>query len=195
MLIGGERGFEIYIGNSPDYTQNTLCSGGPWLVNSAIQTGNAHWSWDGGFEAWCELTGAYVSLMRDPDAATIEPDVRICHVGFLSDNARIGDVPEIEEVEEVEVPEEVDTDLFEEAQLLFKTQFPQFLIILEEETTIVELGFIADPLYSYLSLVADFGHASGFCEFDPSTGTITLEPNIGSEGTYELQLTLTDGSK
>ena len=94
MLVGGEGGFEIYIGNSPDYTQNTLCSGGPWLVTSESKTKTEdHWEWDGGFEAWCSLIGAYVTLVRDSAASAIEPDIRICHVGFLSDSDRIGNLP------------------------------------------------------------------------------------------------------
>ena len=64
MLFGG---FEVHIGNDPDYNSNAKCAGGPFLECNDCVT--SHNSWAGGFEAECNLEGEYVSLVRDPDSA------------------------------------------------------------------------------------------------------------------------------
>ena len=54
--------FEIYVGNDPDYNNNVKCAGGPYLpFDSGF---NDYETWPGGFEAWCNLEGEYVTILR-----------------------------------------------------------------------------------------------------------------------------------
>ena len=63
------QNFEIYIGNDPDYLQNSKCPGGPFMKvgdpksYSAAQLGTPSnpigqtTMWNYGVEAWCNLEG------------------------------------------------------------------------------------------------------------------------------------------
>ncbi len=66
----------IYIGDSEDYTKNTLCDGSPFLKlyddESYVGRGgtfkydpNIYNENRGGFEAWCNLHGKYTFLVTD----------------------------------------------------------------------------------------------------------------------------------
>ena len=79
MLVGG---FEVHIGLNSDYSENSKCAGGPYLVcNGCIRDAD---TWPGGFEAWCGLKGEYVSIVRDSSAGHLEDDVRICTLGIIA---------------------------------------------------------------------------------------------------------------
>ena len=58
MLMGP---FDAYVGSDPDYTKNTICPGGPWLVCDPgpcnYNTHNSERHWAGGFETFCNLEG------------------------------------------------------------------------------------------------------------------------------------------
>ena len=45
-----------------------------------------------------------------------------------------------------------------------------------------------------VELIEDFGKAVDFASFDDRTGEIIIEPELEHVGTYEMKLTLTDGS-
>ena len=45
-----------------------------------------------------------------------------------------------------------------------------------------------------VELIEDFGKAGDFASFDDRTGEIIIEPDLEHVGTYEMKLTLTDGS-
>ena len=53
-------------------------------------------------------------------------------------------------------------------------------------------------IYDYkdeVELIEDFGKASDFTSFDDRTGEIVIEPDSDHVGTYEMKLTLSDGSE
>ena len=53
-------------------------------------------------------------------------------------------------------------------------------------------------IYDYkdeVELIEDFGKAGDFTSFDDRTGEIVIEPDSDHVGTYEMKLTLTDGSE
>ena len=46
-----------------------------------------------------------------------------------------------------------------------------------------------------VELIEDFGKARDFTSFNDKTGEILIEPDSDHVGSYELKLTLTDGSE
>ena len=71
--------FSLYVGYSPDYTQNTPCSASPYIpaddptygryykkYTTFLQSTGSNWP--NGVEAWCNLPGNYVTFVREADA-------------------------------------------------------------------------------------------------------------------------------
>ena len=67
------QNYEIYIGNNSDYTQNSKCAGGPFMLTD--DAANYHtWTymgttytdiWNFGKEVWCNLEGRYMHIVAD----------------------------------------------------------------------------------------------------------------------------------
>ena len=62
----------VYVGNSPDWHENTLCPGGPFLDPDLkdyydLKAEISGWPMSEayGFEAWCNLEGRYVFWVAD----------------------------------------------------------------------------------------------------------------------------------
>ena len=112
--------FEIYIGNSDNYLENTKCTGGPFLDASESSSYELNQKgfddgddpfgqgfgmvWPFGKELWCNLEGQYMHMvagMSDHVATALDSDsVSVCSVGVYGTKyVRSGDsVPETIEV-------------------------------------------------------------------------------------------------
>ena len=75
--------FELYVGYSTDYTENSKCKDGPYLVDGYDP--NLTYEWPAGVEVWCDLIGDYVSLVRDPSGIDLIPHVYIGSLGIIAD--------------------------------------------------------------------------------------------------------------
>ena len=79
--------FNLYVGNDSDYTNNVQCAGGPFAfpVDSDYGTWTeSSTSWVNGVEAWCNLSGKYVSFVRESTASPALNDVVLCTFGVIS---------------------------------------------------------------------------------------------------------------
>lgn len=63
------------------------------------------------------------------------------------------------------------------------------MIIQAGELAEVDINFITAPVFQSMFLEPDFGLASSFTELDEQ-GLITLNPDEGTQGSYELKVTL-----
>ena len=54
--------------------------------------------------------------------------------------------------------------------------------------------FLIQEYGDEVKLIEDFGKADDFAVFNDRTGEIVIEPDSEHVGTYEMKLTLTDGS-
>ena len=73
--------FSVHVGNSPDYTQNAQCPGGPYVGPDDADYGQANTRL--GVEKECMQTGQYVSLVKaaaDPGETTFD----VCTFGVMA---------------------------------------------------------------------------------------------------------------
>ena len=63
--------FQIYIGNDPDWQNNTECPGGPFMDYGDGSLSEWGGVWPYGAEVWCNLTGQFVSIVRDYSDLTL----------------------------------------------------------------------------------------------------------------------------
>ena len=79
--------FHLYVGVHSDYTKNTPCPGGPFAypLSSDYGTWAHETDWPNGAEAWCNLSGHYVTFVRESTALPALNDIVICTFGVISD--------------------------------------------------------------------------------------------------------------
>ena len=63
--------FQIYIGNDPDWQNNAECPGGPFMDYGDGSLSEWGGVWPYGAEVWCNLTGQFVSIVRDYSDLTL----------------------------------------------------------------------------------------------------------------------------
>ena len=83
-ILAGIVHIEIYIGNSPDYTKNVKCKGiefpeGFDPDNPTDFENDA----PNGFEAWCNLEGRFVSIVRKTFYSW-QDSIMICNFGVIA---------------------------------------------------------------------------------------------------------------
>ena len=84
------QNYEIYIGDSSDWSQNTKCPGGPFMryddPNSfSVDPLYGETIWNFGRETWCNLKGQYTSIVADLSGLSAETnyDIKICQLGIM----------------------------------------------------------------------------------------------------------------
>ena len=74
--------FEIHVGFSENFKDNLKCKDGPYLSLDDGTIGT--FDWQNGIEAWCNLYGTHVSIVRDASAVST-PSFSICDLLAIAD--------------------------------------------------------------------------------------------------------------
>lgn len=88
------QNFEVYIGNSPDYSQNPKCPGGPFMT---LAPGSDGWYydertnnsrlpaevWTYGKEIWCNMPGRFVNIVANLKHLTPPYLMSLCSIGLM----------------------------------------------------------------------------------------------------------------
>ena len=85
------QNFEIYVGNSEDYSWNKACPGGPYQKvddtssSYLYDSDKNHYLWNFGKEVWCNLEGQFVTILADLSALANEDwyTMSICSLGVM----------------------------------------------------------------------------------------------------------------
>ena len=91
--------FDLYVGYSEDYRNNTPCPNGPFAYPLDDTYGTVDWpsvgdwksgtSWPNGVEAWCDLQGNFVSFVRKASAKPQLDRIVICAFGVIADTENL----------------------------------------------------------------------------------------------------------
>ena len=71
---------QIYIGDSATYSENSLCPGGPFMVNDSSNYISGLWT--AGKEVWCNLKGQYTHIVANHSSKSYKSGT-ICALGIL----------------------------------------------------------------------------------------------------------------
>lgn len=83
------QNFQVYIGESTDYTQNPKCPGGPFLQKSdpnsmSYDDFENKLIWNYGAEIWCNMKGRYTHIVADLNHLSASPyEMSICNLGVM----------------------------------------------------------------------------------------------------------------
>lgn len=178
---------ELYVGNSPDYTQNTRCENGPVSPPYLIYDGTINFAWENGVEAWCGIAGNYVSVVRDPAAITEQQNVSICTLGIISNTE------ELPEEEEESPPPVVEEEEF----VFFDAELEPFEVAVGDDYEwTLPINAANIDLIEVVSVNA--GEAAAFTEFDEESFTFTIDGDLLTEdfvGSQMITITLQNDSE
>ena len=90
--------FDLYVGYSKNYEENTACPNGPFAYpvdetygtyfDDSLGIGSGT-EWPNGVEAWCNLPGNFVSFVRKASAQPALDRVVLCTFGVIADTEHL----------------------------------------------------------------------------------------------------------